>query len=347
MTEPVTLPELPATMRRARLHAAGDLRIDEVPLPVPGEGETLVRMTDMGLCGSDLHWFADGGIGDAVITDPVVPGHELAGIAVDGPYAGRRVALDPAIPCERCELCAENHRNLCPQVRFSGHGVTEGGLVEYKVWPTHLLFPLPESMSGADGAMLEPLGVALHAWDLAHTRLAQDIAVIGCGPIGLLLVQLARRFGGGGRVVAVEPLAHRREAALRCGADVAVAPGELDAARELLTHGGAHTVFEVAGNDVAIADSLDLARPGARVVLAGIPDHDRSSFGAGLARRKGITFVMVRRMKEMYVRTIALVDSGAVEVSWLVSDRLPLDSATEAFERGVARAGLKVVIGLD
>lgn len=334
-------------MRRGRLFAAGDLRIDDVPIPVPAEGETLVRMTDMSLCGSDLHWFAEGGIGDAVLTDPLVPGHELAGIAVDGPYAGRRVALDPAIPCEACEFCQENDRNLCPQVRFSGHSTTEGGLVEYKAWPTHLLHPLPDSMTGADGAMLEPLGVALHAWDLAHTRLGQDIAVVGCGPIGLMLVQLAARLGGGGAVVAVEPLAHRREAAIRCGADVAVAPGDLAAATALLRHGGAPTVFEVAGNDDAIADSLVLARPGARVVLAGIPDDDRSSFSAGLARRKGITFVMVRRMKEMYGRTIPLVVSGVVDVRSLVSDRLPLSEASEAFERGVARSGLKVVIALD
>ncbi|WP_281860495.1 zinc-dependent alcohol dehydrogenase [Salana multivorans] len=339
--------ELPPTMRRGRLFAARDLRLDEVPLPVPGPGETLVRMTDMGLCGSDLHWFADGGIGDAVLTDPLVPGHELAGVAVDGPYAGRRVALDPAIPCEECEHCLENDRNLCPAVRFSGHSSTEGGLVEYKTWPTRLIHPLPDGMTGADGAMLEPLGVALHAWDLARGRLVQDVAVVGCGPIGLMLVQLARRLGGGGRVVAVEPLAHRREAALRYGADVAVAPDDLAAAEAVLTHGGAHTVFEVAGNDRAIAASLALARPGARVVLAGIPDDDRSSFGAGLARRKGLTLVMVRRMKEMYDRTIRLVESGSVDVRGLVSDRLPLASAAEAFERGVGRDGLKVVIGLD
>lgn len=338
--------DLPATMRRGRLFAAGDLRIDEVPLPAPGPGETLVRMTDMSLCGSDLHWFAEGGIGDAVLSEPLVPGHELAGIAVDGPFAGRRVALDPAIPCEACDLCAQGHRNLCPAVRFSGHSDTEGGLLEYKAWPTHLLHPLPADMTGADGALLEPLGVALHAWDLAHTRVGQDIAVVGCGPIGLMLVQLAVRLGGGGKVVAIEPLAHRREAALRYGADVAVGPGELAAASELLSRGGAHVVFEVAGTDDAIAEAVALARPGARVLLAGIPDDDRSSFGAGVARRKGLTFVMVRRMKEMYERTIALVASGVIDVRGLVTDRLPLEDSAEAFARGVQRGGLKVVISL-
>ncbi len=155
------------------------------------------------------------------------------------------------------------------------------------------------------------------------------------------------RLGGGGRVVAVEPLAHRREAALRYGADLALAPDDLAPAAPLLTHGGAHTVFEVAGTDAAIADSLALARPGARVLLAGIPDDDSSSFSAGLARRKGITFVMVRRMKEMYPRTIRLVETGLVDVRGLVSDRLPLEQAHEAFVRGVERRGLKVVVGLD
>ena len=335
-------------MLRGRLFAAGDLRIDEVPTPVPGEGETLVRMTDMGLCGSDLHWYSEGGIGDAVLTEPLVPGHELAGVAVDGPYAGRTVAIDPAIPCEHCELCAEGHRNLCPSVKFSGHSDTPGGLVEFKVWPTHLLHPLPEGMTGADGSVLEPLGVALHAWDLAHTRLAQDIVIVGCGPIGLLLVQMARRFGGGGRVIAVEPLAHRREAALRYGADLAVAPDEMDAARAALSSPlGAATVFEVAGSDAAIAAAVELARPGARVILAGIPDDDASSFSAGAARRKGLTFVMVRRMKEMYPRAIALVERGDIDVRSLVSARIPLEQAAQAFDQAVSRTGLKVVIALD
>jgi L-iditol 2-dehydrogenase len=328
-------------MREVRLHGPGDLRMAEVPEPEGGDGLTVVRITDVGLCGSDLHWYTEGGIGDAVLTRPVVPGHEMAGIARTGPHTGRRVALDPAIPCETCPQCQEGNRNLCPTVRFAGHGLTDGGLQDVLTWPSHLVHPLDETMTGADGAMLEPLGVALHAWDLSHAPAGADVAVVGCGPIGLLLVQLARSLGAR-RVVAVEPLAHRRGAAARCGADVVVAPGEVPP-----EVGDVPVVFEVAGTDDAIATALSLARPGARVLLAGIPEEDRSSFPAGLARRKGLTLVMVRRMKEMYPRATDLVRRGLVDVRSLVSDRFALDDADAAFRYAASRAGLKVAITLE
>ncbi|WP_454227626.1 alcohol dehydrogenase catalytic domain-containing protein [Propioniciclava flava] len=109
-------------MRAARLWGTEDVRVGEEATPIPADGESLVQVRAVGLCGSDLHWFTDGGIGDATIEDPLVPGHEVSGIALDGPYAGRVVAIDPAIPCEECERCREGNPNLCPHVRFSGHG---------------------------------------------------------------------------------------------------------------------------------------------------------------------------------------------------------------------------------
>ncbi|WP_127571838.1 zinc-dependent alcohol dehydrogenase [Georgenia faecalis] len=332
-------------MRALRLHGTGDVRLHEEPDPRPGPDETLVRITDVGLCGSDLHWFTEGGIGDARIDDPLVPGHEMAGVVVGGPWDGRPVAVDPAIPCERCELCVEGHRNLCPRVRFAGNKGVDGGMQELLAWPTRLLHPLPEGVTGADGAMLEPLGVALHAWDLGHARAATTVAVVGAGPIGLLLVQLALAAGAT-RVIAVDPLPHRRAAALRYGAEVALDPTEArDAATWTeLVGTGCDIAFEAAGTDDAIATSLLAVRPGARVALVGIPDGDRSSFPAALARRKGVTLVMVRRMKEMYPRTIALVASGKVDVRSLVTDRFPLAEAATAFQQAAAREGLKVVV---
>src|SRR6476646_4218405 len=147
------------------------------------------------LYGADLHWFADGGIGDAVLRRPLVLGHEFAGVVEDGPWRGRRVAIDPAIACRRCEWCQQGHPNLCEVIRFAGHGETDGGLRELVAWPDHLLHPLPESISDAGGALLEPLGVALHAFDLGHARIGGTVAVVGCGPIGLLAVGLARSAG--------------------------------------------------------------------------------------------------------------------------------------------------------
>jgi L-iditol 2-dehydrogenase len=323
-------------MRVARLYGAGDVRVAQEPDPddVPA-GHRRVRVTAVGLCGSDLHWFAEGGIGDAVVGQPLVLGHEFAGVLDDG----TRVAVDPAIPCGVCESCLEGNPNLCPTVRFAGHSTQDGGLRELLVWPEHRLHPLPDTMSDAGGAVLEPLGVAIHAFDLGHVRIGSSVAVVGCGPIGLLVIQLARASGATS-VLAVEPLAHRRQAALDYGADDALSPEEA-AGRP----GGFDVAFEVAGNDAAVDTAMQLVRPGARVVLAGIPDDDRTSFSAALARRKGLSLIMVRRMKDVYPRATALVQRGLVDVESLVTARYPLERADEAFAAAVKREGLKVVIG--
>ncbi|WP_066588404.1 zinc-dependent alcohol dehydrogenase [Cellulomonas timonensis] len=333
-------------MKVARLHGVGDIRLTDEPDPVPSEGESLVRVTAVGLCGSDLHWFTDGGIGDAGLTSPLVLGHEMAGVVVGGPDDGQRVAIDPADPCGVCEHCLEGNRNLCPTVRFAGHGKTDGGLRELMAWPSHLLHPVPDTLSAADTAVLEPLGVALHAMDLGKPRLGATVVVVGCGPIGLCLVQLAR-VAGAGRVIAVEPLAHRRAAADALGADQSLDPRDpqiLDLVSAATGGGGAHLVIEVAGTDDAVDLAMHAARPGARVVLAGIPSEDSTTFPASVARRKGLTILMSRRMKEMYPRTIALVERGLVDVASLVSHTYELADAAEAFRVADDRTGLKVVV---
>ncbi len=333
-------------MKVARLHGVGDIRLTDEPDPVPAEGESLVRVTAVGLCGSDLHWFTDGGIGDAGLTSPLVLGHEMAGVLVGGPDDGQRVAIDPADPCGVCEHCLEGNRNLCPTVRFAGHGKTDGGLRELMAWPSHLLHPVPDALSAADTAVLEPLGVALHAMDLGKPRLGATVVVVGCGPIGLCLVQLAR-VAGAGRVIAVEPLAHRRAAADALGADESLDPHDpqiLDLVSAATGGGGAHLVIEAAGTDEAVDLAMHAARPGARVVLAGIPSEDSTTFPASVARRKGLTILMSRRMKEMYPRTIALVERGLVDVASLVSHTFALAGAAEAFRVADDRTGLKVVV---
>jgi len=286
-------------VRAARLHAVGDLRVADEPEPEAGPGMNLVRVTAVGICGSDLHWWDEGAIGDARLTHPLVLGHEGAGVIADGPRRGERVAIDPAIPDETCRACRDGYRNLCYRIRFSGHGETDGMLREVMAWPSGLLHPLPDAVSDADGAMLEPLGVAIHSADLGHLPFAGAAAVIGCGPIGLLLIQVLKAAGASS-VLAVEPLAHRREAAARMGADqVADSDAALDDA-------GVDVAFEAAGNDEAVGLAMASVRPGGRVVLAGIPGDDSIGFGASLARRKGLTIAMVRRMNEVYPRAIGL-----------------------------------------
>ena len=333
-------------VRVARLHGVGDVRVADELRPSPGAGETLVRVTAVGLCGSDLHWFTEGGIGDAQLTHPLVLGHEFAGVIQGGSHDGRRVAIDPALPCGVCEPCLEGNRNLCVSVRFAGHGANDGGLREFLAWPTALLHAVPDTLSDADAAMLEPLGVALHAHDLGKPKAGAVVAVIGCGPIGLCMVQLARAAGAS-QVVAVEPLAHRRQAAAAMGAHV-VLDADADNVHVALAEAtggrGVDVAFEAAGTDAGVGIAVAAARPGGRVILAGIPGHDSTTFPASVARRKGLTLKLSRRMKEMYPRTIRLVDEGLVDVASIVTHTFPLEKADEAFRAASDRVGLKIIV---
>ncbi len=300
-------------------------------------------MTSVGLCGSDLHWYTEGGTGEDTIAAPVVPGHEFAGVALDGPHAGRRVAVDPAITCGRCESCREGHGNLCPQVRFAGHRDLDGGLQERLLWPDELLHPLPDTVSDDAGALLEPLGVAVHAVHHAHVRLGHDVLVVGGGPIGVLAGAVARRAGAA-RVFVSEPLEHRRRTALRFGADAAWSPDRVQDELLSATSGrGVDVVVEMAGVDEGIATAIVCARPGARIALGGIPSTPLLSFAAAPARRKGLTFTMVRRMHGTYPRAVHLATTG-IDLDDLVSDGFPLERSAEAFEHAVSRSGDKTVI---
>jgi L-iditol 2-dehydrogenase len=304
---------------------------------------SLVRVSAVGICGSDLHWWDEGAIGDAGLTHPLVLGHEGAGVIAGGPRRGERVAIDPAIPCQACRACRDGYRNLCYQIRFAGHGETDGMMREVMAWPSELLHPLPDVLSDADGAMLEPLGVAVHSVDLGHLPFGGTACVVGCGPIGLLLIG-ALRAAGAGSVLAIEPLAHRREAAARYGADrVADAASSAGLLREL-TGDGVDVAFEAAGTGEGVRLAVDSVRPGGRVVLAGIPGDDIISFGASAARRKGLTIAMVRRMNEVYPRAIGLAARGAVDLAPLVTGRAGLGEVAGAFGDAARRSGLKVIV---
>lgn len=329
----------------ARLHGVGDIRLHEEEPPSKVPGRSLVRVQAVGLCGSDLHWFTDGSIGDARVEHPLVLGHEFSGIVEGGELDGRLVAVDPALPCGSCRTCSAGLGHLCPDVVFAGHGTQDGGLQELISWPTPFLFPLPESISAEEGALLEPLGVALHAHDLGHVRPGGQAAVIGCGPIGLLLVQLLLASGMAS-VLAVDPLEHRRAVARDLGAQPALAPEEFqDPGARLAGHeDGFDVSFEVAGTDHAVHLALEAVRPGGRVVLVGIPGGDRTSFRASLARRKGLTILLSRRMGAVYPRAIRLAQKGAVDLESMVSHRFGLIDAAAALETAASRSGHKVLV---
>jgi L-iditol 2-dehydrogenase len=332
-------------MKALRLHGAGDLRLaDEAP-PVPGPGEALVRVTAVGICGSDLHWYDESGIGDAVLTRPLVLGHEAAGVIADGPRAGQRVAIDPSVPCSACETCALGRGHLCPQVRFLGHSTTDGAMRELIAWPEANLVPLPDSIDEAAGAMLEPLGVAIHALRLAKVRPGDTVGVFGCGPIGLLLIQLAHAAGAT-TVLATDRLPHRVAAAADLGAIAALVDGgaERDALLQATGGRGVDAAIEIAGDDDAIDCAIALTRPAGTVVIAGIPAGDQSTITASVARRKGLDLRFSRRMVHTYPQAIALVEAGRVDVGAVVSHLFALADFDAAFRTAVRREGHKVLV---
>lgn len=329
-------------MRVARLHGKADLRLHDEERPRPGPGEVLVRVGAVGLCGSDIHWFAEGGIDLARVTRPFVLGHEFGGVTEDG----RRVAVDPAIPCGVCRPCLEGEANLCESIRFAGDGRHDGALGEWVAWPERCVVPLPAPLTEADGAMLEPLGVAIHAVDLGHMRTGASVGVFGCGPIGLLLLQVARLSGARLFATDLASRPHRLQAARELGAEVFAAEDgrEGGAIRDAAGRGGLDTAFEAAGEQAAVDAAVEAVRPGARIVLAGIPSDTRTSFAAGTARRKGLTLVLARRMGHVYPRAIQLVAGGHVDVRSLVTHRFPLAQIGAAFDAAVKRVGHKVVV---
>ena len=333
-------------MKSLRLYGPADLRLVDEAVPEPSTDDELVRVTATGICGSDLHWYAESAIGDAVLTRPLVLGHEAGGVVESGPRRGRRVAIDPAIPCESCEQCQAGRGHLCTAIKFAGHGATDGTMRELMAWPRRCLVPVPDGLSDADVAMLEPLGVALHAIRLAQIRPGARVGVFGCGPIGQFLIQLAR-VSGATAIVATDVLDHRLAAAREAGATATalVAGGtERDELLAAIGGRGVDAAFEVAGEDDALDTAIALAAPAGTVVVVGIPSHDRTSFTASTARRKGLTIKLSRRMNRVYPEVIRLVEVGLVDVRTGATSSYPLAEFKAAFDTAAARDGLKVIV---
>jgi L-iditol 2-dehydrogenase len=316
------------------LHGSRDVRLAPINLREGRPGETLIDVAAVGICGSDLHYYKDGGIGSALIHEPFIPGHEFGGRLTEdvpelGLGRGALVAVDPNRSCGRCERCLEGHRNLCPNVEFIGAPPFDGAMTN-QIWvPKSQIVGLPETMDSLEAAMLEPLGVAIHAVDLAKPRLLEPVALLGAGPIGLLILQVLRVVGAGD-VHVIEPLAHRRAAALGLGAkEVFATVGDfIDGTGK----GGHPLVIEATNSLFGFRDAVRAARIGGRVVLAGIPDGDAYTLPASEARRRGLKIKFVRRMDDGYPRAIELVASARVNVRELVTHRQGLDAAPELFE---------------
>jgi len=351
-------------MRAARLHGPRDLRLETVPRPgEPHAGEVRLRVTAVGVCGSDLHMYQDGRIGDTAVTDPLTLGHEFAGVieavgepSLDGEgkplRVGQRIAVDPAQPCGRCELCQLGHPNLCPYHTFTGVAPTPGALCDAMIVPASTCFAVPDVIDDEQAALLEPLGVALHALDLAHVKLGQHVAIIGAGPIGLLCARLAK-LSGATRVFVADRLSWRLALAERWGCEAVSVGGGGGAEGEAIvrsTEGrGVDVALEAAwSDDAAVRDAVDALRPGGRLVIVGIAGDDRLTFQHSAVRRKGLTIALCRRMKHTYPRSIRLALSGRLELPSLISHRFPLEGAAEAMETvlGYREGVVKAVVNV-
>jgi len=344
------------TMRASRLYGVRDLRIDHLPRPAPKAGEVLLQVASVGVCGSDVHYYLHGRIGTQVVTSPIIMGHEFSarvaglGEGVEGLEVGQLVTVEPGIHCGKCEPCRHGHPNLCPNIVFAGTPPHDGVYVEYTVMPAENCFPLPPEMDQVDGAMLEPLGIAIHTVDLAHLMQGYSVAVLGAGPIGLMIAAVARAAGAA-EIYMTEPLAFRREFALDYVADHVLNPDDIDVVAEIkhLTGGrGVDVAFEAAGVQDTPQQAAAVARIGGKVIVAGIPVEDEMTMHASTIRHKGLTIKIVRRMKHTYPRAIRLVQSGLVDLKPLATHLLPLEQIDEAFQmvagydKGVLRAVIQV-----
>jgi L-iditol 2-dehydrogenase len=327
--------------------------VDEA-CPQPAPGEVLIELSAVGVCGSDVHWYLEGRIGETVLDGPLVLGHEPVGRVValgggsDPQLLGRRVAIEPTIPCGKCPFCLRGDSNICPQVRFLGTPPTDGAFRRFMTHPARLVVPLPDCVSDASGVLLEPLAIGIHAVDLLRPRIGAHCVIQGAGAIGLSAM-LAMGQAGAGRVIVVEPLAYRREMALGLGADVALGPDDPDLVNEVrrLTGGyGADVVIEAVGVPDSFARMADFAQPGAKVAVIGIDPRDRFALPHGVARRKGLTFYMVRRSRNTLERAIALTVARCWDLSPMATHRRGLAELANTMDMVAERADgvLKAIV---
>jgi len=338
----------PQKMTAVRLHGPSDMRVEQVPHPgPPGPEDVLLRVTAVGICGSDLHSYKDARIGDAVIAEPLILGHEYAAVVEeigsdprDGlgqPLAvGMRVAVDPAQPCWRCEMCEQGHPNLCRRLHFCGSYPDHGSLCQWMHMPARTCFPLPDSIDDAGGAMLEPLGIAIHTVDLAKIRVANSVVIIGAGSIGLMILQLVK-LSGAEPVYSVDKFSWRLELAQQYGA-IPINCDEVDPVQAVLPATGGDGVdiaIEAAWADHSVQQAAEMLRLGGRLVVAGISEDDELVLKHSTVRRRGVDIRLVRRMKHTYPRAIRLAKSGLVDLHSMISHRFPLEKTPEAYAMNV------------
>lgn len=325
-------------MRAVQQWGVRDIRVVEMDPPRPAPGEVVVATRAVTICASDLHSYSEGNVGGIAWDEPFVPGHEAAGVVADengtGLAAGTPVVVDPAAPCLRCDQCADGAYHLCRHLRFLDLPPVHGAMRELFAWPASRAFALPTSVDLVEAPLIEPLAVGVHATELARLLAGGTAAVVGCGAIGLMTLQMAR-LRGARTVYALDLLPERLAVARAVGADetILVEPGREPAEAVLALTGGrgVDVAFEAAGPLKALLSCIQMTRPGGEVMVIGIPSEDEYRLSSSILRRHELRFQFVRRQNENFPEAISLAAQGRVALGPVLTHRFPCERAQEAF----------------
>jgi L-iditol 2-dehydrogenase len=325
-------------MKAAVMHGVGDIQIENVPKPNMKDDEALVEIRSIGVCGSDVHYYEHGRIGNYIVTPPFILGHECAGVVVEvgdrvnNVTVGDRVAIEPGVPCRKCVFCRTGKYNLCREVVFLATPPVQGAFVQYLAHAADYLFPLPDNVSLHEGAMCEPLSTGMQAVSRSGLKLGDRVFIAGVGPIGLSALQ-AFRAAGAGAIYVSDLDQSRLENARNMGATEAfdaTDPSLPDTLREICDGHGPEIAVETAGSEKATVQCLDVVRPGGAVVLVGLAPSATVPVNTLDVIDKEIDVRGVFRYANTYPSAIALIASGAVDVKSMVTDEYSLDDAGRA-----------------
>lgn len=304
------------------------MEFTERPIPQPKDDEVLVKVEYVGVCGSDLHYFQSGGIGQNIVHPPFVLGHEVGGVVaelgknVKHLKVGDRVALEPGRTCGKCEFCKTGRYNLCPDVIFFATPPIDGAFQEYVTHEASLCFKIPDNMDTMEAALIEPLAVGFHAARQGDAHLGQTAVVTGAGCIGLMTM-MALKAMGVTRIIAVDVEQKRLEKALELGATDIINGKEKDTIAEILrlTDGkGSDVAFETAGTEITTRQAIHFAKPGSTIVLVGYSASGEETLPMSLALDKELTFKTVFRYRHIYPVAIEAVAAGNVNLKGIVSN---------------------------
>lgn len=324
---------VPASQRAAQLHAARDVKITTLPVPVPAADEVLVKVTAVGVCGSDVHFYQDGHLGDWHVTEPLVLGHESGGVIVavgadvTPARVGERVSIEPQRPSHTSPETLRGDYNLDPEMRFYAVPGTDGAFQEYVTIQSHFAFAIPDSVSDDAAALMEPLSVAIATARKAAIQPGDRVLIAGAGPIGIVTAQVARAFGAT-EIIVSDLAEERRAAALSFGATEAIDPAADDLSR---LAGTVDAFVDASGAAPAVRSGILTVRPGGRIVLVGM-GIDEMPLPISHIQNFELVITGVFRYANTWPTAIALVADGRVDLDRMVTGRFGLDRVTDALE---------------